>query len=124
MHRRFADPRIRKHSSFADNAILILLYVQLLLGLGTIFISVQHLDGHEMVTFMNWAQGIFTFDFRAASYIIGAHWIFKAHLVLGLTIFLVFPFTRLVHMFSAPLRYIFRQGYQVVRRKPVPGAEK
>ncbi|WP_339737445.1 respiratory nitrate reductase subunit gamma [uncultured Maricaulis sp.] len=38
--------------------------------------------------------------------------------------FLVFPFTRLVHMFSAPLRYIFRQGYQVVRRKPVPGAEK
>ncbi|WP_417492549.1 respiratory nitrate reductase subunit gamma [Maricaulis sp.] len=124
MHRRFADPRIRKHSSFADNAILTLLYVQLLLGLGTIFISVQHLDGHEMVTFMNWAQGIFTFDFRASSYIIDAHWIFKTHILLGLTIFLVFPFTRLVHMFSAPLRYIFRQGYQVVRRKPVPGAEK
>lgn len=124
MHRRFADARIRKHSSFADNAILILLYAQLLLGLGTIFISVQHLDGHEMTTFMSWAQGIFTLDFRAASYIIGAHWIFKAHLLLGLTIFLVFPFTRLVHMFSAPLRYVFRQGYQVVRRKPVPGAEK
>tara|TARA_R110000868_G_scaffold13892_1_gene64568 strand:+ start:2026 stop:2730 length:705 start_codon:yes stop_codon:yes gene_type:complete len=124
MHRRFFDARIRAHSSFADNAILILLYAQLLLGLGTIFISLQHLDGHEMVTFMSWAQGIFTLDFRAASYISGAHWIFKAHILLGLTIFLVFPFTRLVHMFSAPARYIFRQGYQVVRRKPVPGADK
>jgi nitrate reductase gamma subunit len=124
MHRRFFDARIRAHSSFADNAILTLLYAQLLLGLGTIFISLQHLDGHEMVTFMSWAQGIFTLDFRAASYISGAHWIFKAHILLGLTIFLVFPFTRLVHMFSAPARYIFRQGYQVVRRKPVPGADK
>ncbi len=124
LHRRLADARIRANSSFADNAVLILLYVQLLLGLGTIFISLQHLDGHEMVTFMNWAQGIFIFDFRAASYIIDAHWIFKAHILLGLTIFLIFPFTRLVHMLSAPVRYVFRQGYQIVRRKPVPGVKK
>jgi nitrate reductase gamma subunit len=124
LHRRFSDSRIRATSSFADNGILVLLYIQLLLGLGTIFISLNHLDGHEMVTFMSWAQGIFTLDLAASSYIAHAHWLFKAHLFLGLTIFLLFPFTRLVHMFSAPVRFIFRSGYQVVRRKPARGESK
>ncbi len=58
-HRRLADPRIRNTSSFGDIAILLLL-VQFTLGLATIHVSAQHLDGHEMVKFMNWAQGIVT----------------------------------------------------------------
>lgn len=124
LHRRMADPRIRATASFGDNAILIILYVQLLLGLGTIFVSMNHLDGHEMVTFMSWAQGIFVFDFAASSYIEHAHWIFKAHLFLGLTIFLIFPFTRLVHIFSAPARYVFRRGYQIVRTRTEHGGQK
>jgi nitrate reductase gamma subunit len=117
LHRRLTDPRIRATSSFSDIAILILLLMQLLLGMGTIPISAQHLDGHEMVTFMSWANGIFTFDGAAASYIEHANWIFKLHLFLGLTIFLVFPFTRLVHMLSAPIRFVFRPGYQIVRSR-------
>ena len=117
LHRRLSDPRVRATSSFADIAILVLLLVQLLLGMGTIPISAQHLDGHEMVTFMSWANGIFTFDGAAASYIEHAHWVFKLHLFLGLTIFLVFPFTRLVHMLSAPLRFVLRPGYQIVRSR-------
>lgn len=116
-HRRLFDARIRRTSSFGDIAILLLLIVQLILGLGTIAVSAQHLDGAEMVTFMDWAQGIVTFDTRAASYIAGASWIFKLHIFLGLTIFLVFPFTRLVHMLSAPVRYLWRPGYQVVRTR-------
>lgn len=117
LHRRLFDARIRSTTSFADMAILLLLYAQLVLGLGTIAVSMQHLDGHEMVTFMSWAQGIFTFQADAAQHIVHAHWLFKMHIFLGLTIFLVFPFTRLVHMFSAPVRYVFRSGYQVVRRR-------
>ncbi len=121
LHRRLTDPRIYATSSFADIAILVLLLAQLVLGIGTIFVSLQHLDGGEMVTFMTWAQGIFTFDGAAASHIEHAHWIFKLHLFLGLTIFLVFPFTRLVHMLSAPLRYLIRPGYQIVRsRRSMP----
>ena len=65
-----------------------------MLGLATIFVSLQHLDGHEMTTFMAWAQGIFTFDPNAAGYIANAAPIFKLHLFLGLTIFLVFPRSR------------------------------
>ena len=59
--RRLYDPRIRASSTVADTGILILLMVQLLLGLGTIFVSLQHLDGHEMTKFMGWAQRILTF---------------------------------------------------------------
>ncbi|MDH3233591.1 MAG: respiratory nitrate reductase subunit gamma [Alphaproteobacteria bacterium] len=117
LHRRLFDARIRATSSFGDHAILILLYVQIVLGLSTIFVSMRHLDGAEMVKFMTWAQGIFVFRADAASYVRDAHWIFKLHLFLGLTIFLVFPFTRLVHMLSAPIRYLWRPGYQVVRRR-------
>jgi len=122
-HRRLFDARIRATSSFADTAILLLLMAQLLLGLMTIPVSLQHLDGHEMTKFMEWAQRIFTFRSGAAEMVAGAHPIFKAHLVLGLTILLVFPFTRLVHMFSAPVWYIGRRGYQLVRTKGRAPAE-
>jgi nitrate reductase gamma subunit len=116
-HRRLFDPRIRATSSFGDTAILLLLWVQLTLGMATVFISLQHMDGHEMVKFMNWAQGIVTLQPSAASYVLDVHPIFKAHIFLGLTIFLVFPFTRLVHVWSAPIWYLGRPGYQVVRTR-------
>ncbi len=118
LHRRLFDARVRATSTFSDTGVLILLYLQLMLGLGTIFVSANHLDGGEMVKFMNWAQGIFTFRGDAADYVAGAHWIFKLHLFLGLTILLVFPFTRLVHMLSAPVRYLWRPGFQIVRARP------
>ncbi len=116
-HRRLFDARIRATSSFGDTAILLILFVQLLLGLSTIPISMQHLDGQEMVKFMEWAQRILTFRAGASDLVADAHPIFKAHLTLGLTIFLIFPFTRLVHMFSAPVWYLGRRGYQLVRTK-------
>jgi len=117
IHRRFLDPRIRAASSFADNMIILLLWAQLALGLATIPLSMQHLDGHEMVKFMNWAQGIFTFRSGASGQIADVALVFKLHLFLGLTILLLFPFTRLVHMLSAPVRYVWRPGYQVVRSR-------
>jgi nitrate reductase gamma subunit len=117
LHRRLFDPRIRKTSSFADIAILVILMVQLLLGLGTILVSLQHLDGEEMTKFMAWAQGIATFEQNAADHIADVALVFKIHLTLGLTILLLFPFTRLVHMLSVPLRYLTRPGYQIVRSR-------
>ena len=117
IHRRLFDSRIRKTSSFWDIAILFLLYVQLILGLISILVSAQHLDGEEMVRFMTWTQGIVTFQTGVADLILNAHIIFKLHLVLGMTLFLVFPFTRLVHVLSAPIWYLGRKGYQIVRTR-------
>jgi nitrate reductase gamma subunit len=117
VHRRLFDSRIRKTSSFGDIAVLLLLYAQLTLGLATISVSLGHLDGHEMVRFMSWAQGVLTLQPGVSAIVADAHPLFKAHLLLGMTIFLVFPFTRLVHVWSAPVWYLGRRGYQVVRSK-------
>jgi nitrate reductase gamma subunit len=115
VHRRLFDARIRTTSSFGDIAILLLLYAQLILGLSSIAVSLQHLDGHVMVRFMTWAQGILTLQPGVSALIADVSPIFKLHLFLGMTIFLVFPFTRLVHIWSAPVWYLGRRGYQVVR---------
>ena len=122
VHRRLFDPRIRKTSSFGDIAILLMLYAQLTLGLSTIPVSLGHLDGHEMVRFMTWAQSILTLRPAASALVADASPVFKLHLFLGMTIFLVFPFTRLVHVWSAPVWYLGRRGYQVVRTTRTGGA--
>jgi len=117
LHRRLFDPRIRATSSFSDIAVLVLLLAQLLLGLFTITLSMHHLDGHEMVKFMEWTQHIVTFRGGAADFVRDVHPVFKLHLTLGMFIFIVFPFTRLVHIWSAPVFYVFRRQYQIVRRR-------
>jgi nitrate reductase gamma subunit len=117
LHRRLTDPRIRATSTFADTGILALLLLQLIIGLGTIIVSLDHLDGGAMVQFMNYSRAIFTFQTDAWLQIVDAHWIFKLHMALGLFIFILFPFTRLVHMLSVPVRYLWRPGYQIVRSR-------
>ena len=117
LRRRITDPRIRATSQFSDLPILIILFVQLVLGLITIPFSAQHMDGSSMLALASWAQHLVTFQGDAASFVMGEALVFKLHLVLGLTIFLVFPFTRLVHVWSVPIQYLTRTGYQVVRRR-------
>ena len=117
LHRRLFDPRIRVTSTFSDLAILIILWVQLVLGLVTIPYSLSHADGSVMLRLSEWAQRIVTFRGDAAELVAGLAWPYQIHLILGLTIFLLFPFSRLVHIWSAPVRYLWRPGYQIVRSR-------
>jgi nitrate reductase gamma subunit len=114
--RRMTNPRIRATGSGRDMLVLWLLYAQLLLGMASIFVSFGHMDGEQMVRLGAWAQHIVTFRWGAAEFIADAHWIYKAHVFLGLTLVLIFPFTRLVHIWSIPLGYLTRP-YQIVRRR-------
>jgi nitrate reductase gamma subunit len=118
LQRRLTEPRIRATSRPMDVFILLLLLAQLLLGLFSITVSLQHLDGAEMLRLMAWVQHIATFRGDAATYVAEAPLVFKLHLVLGMTIFLVFPFSRLVHIWSgfAAVGYVVR-AYQVVRSR-------
>jgi nitrate reductase gamma subunit len=118
IHRRLFEPRIRATSRPMDMAVLLLLLAQLLLGLFSIAVSVQHLDGEEMIKLMTWAQHIVTFRGDAAGNVADVALVFKLHLVLGMTIFLIFPFSRLVHIWSgfAAVTYLAR-AYQVVRSR-------
>lgn len=114
--RRLFNARIRATGTDRDLLVLVLLYVQLILGLSSIVVSSGHMDGAQMVKLGEWAQHIVTFRLGAADYILDAHWIFKAHIFLGLTLVLIFPFTRLVHVWSMPIAYL-RRPYQVVRKR-------
>ena len=123
LYRRLGDARIRATSSRMDILILLLLYAQLLLGLVSIHFSAQHLDGSEMLKLAGWAQHIVTLRPDAADLLTDVALVFKLHILLGLTIFLIFPFSRLVHIWSAPIGYVGRP-YQVVRRRGGAAAER
>lgn len=114
--RRLFNPRVRNTSAPRDILLLVLLYAQLILGLCSIVVSAGHLDGSQMTKLAEWAQHIVTFRPGAAEYIADAHWIYKAHVALGITLILITPFTRLVHIWSVPLGYL-RRPYQVVRKR-------
>ena len=117
LHRRIFDDRIRLTSHRTDLFILVILWVQLVLGLITLPFSYGHSDGSVMLVLSDWAQRIVTFRPDAAG-LVALDWPYKVHLVLGMTIFLLFPFSRLVHVWSGfgTLAYVFRP-YQVVRSR-------
>ncbi|HFL8819340.1 MAG TPA: respiratory nitrate reductase subunit gamma [Candidatus Azoamicus sp. OHIO2] len=115
-YRRFYFDHVYKTTQPSDVIVIILLYIQLILGLISIIISYNHItDPSSMIAFANWVQGIVLFSGDIHTYIINEHWIFKTHLFIGMSILLIFPFTRLVHIFSIPYLYILRDGYQIVR---------
>lgn len=118
LHRRLTDDRIRATSKTSDILIAVILWFQLLLGLVTIPLSGQHLDGSMMMKLAGWAQDIVTFNSGAVALLSGVDWVFKLHMFLGMTIFLIFPFTRLVHIWSgfASVTYLVRP-YQIVRSR-------
>jgi len=118
VHRRLAEPRIRATSKPMDIVILLWILATLVLGLISIFVSLGHPDGAVMAQLAHWAQHVVTFQPDAAAYILDVHPIYKTHLVFGMTVFVLFPFSRLVHVWSgfATVRYLAR-AYQLVRAR-------
>jgi len=116
--RRFSNDRLRAVTTAGDKLVMVWILLTLLLGLSSIFVSASHMDGHMMVLLMNWAQHIVTFRGDAASFIFDAPLVFKLHLFMGMSLFVIFPFTRLVHVWSGfgAVAYLGR-AYQLVRRR-------
>ncbi|MEI2265760.1 respiratory nitrate reductase subunit gamma [Erwinia sp. CGal63] len=116
LKRRLLNPRVRATSSTGDILILTLLVAQAALGVLTIPFSAQHMDGSEMMKLVAWAQAIVSFHGGASAHLEGVALIYRVHMVLGMTLFLLFPFCRLVHIWSVPLEYLTRR-YQLVRNR-------
>jgi len=116
IHRRLTDPRIRRNSRKWDIAITLMLWLQLALGLLTVPLSAYHMDGELFETLTSYVKGIVTLDGGAAALMIGVPLTYKLHILLGFTLFLVSPFTRMIHIWSGvgTLAYLFRP-YQIVR---------
>lgn len=118
LHRRLFDARIRYTSRFADIAVLVVLWIQLVVGLITLPYSWQHADGSVMLVLADWAQRIVTLRPVDATALASLPWPYLFHIVFGVTIFLLLPFSRLVHVWSgfAAIGYLFRP-YQVMRSR-------
>jgi nitrate reductase gamma subunit len=116
--RRFSNDRLLRVTTFRDKIVLFWLLATLLLGLSSIFASASHMDGHMMVMLMTWAQHVLTLRSDAASFVIDAPLVFKLHLFMGMSLFVIFPFTRLVHVWSGfgALGYLGR-AWQLVRAR-------
>ncbi len=116
--RRVFDPRIRLTSHRTDIAVLLILWVQLVVGLITLPFSWQHADGSTMLILADWAQRIVTLRPVDATALAALPWPYLFHIVFGMTIFLLFPFSRLVHVWSgfATVAFLFRP-HQVVRSR-------
>jgi len=118
--RRFFNSRVSAASRGSDKFVLTWLLITLCLGLSTIPFSLGHAakgDASVMVALADWAQSIICLRPNPAL-LAKVDPVFKTHMVFGMTVFLVFPFTRLVHVWSAPFGYAVRP-YQVVRSKRV-----
>jgi nitrate reductase gamma subunit len=114
--RRFSNDRLRSVTTIKDKVVMLWILGTLLLGLSSIVLSASHTDGHLMVQFMSWAQHVVTFRGDAAQFVAEAPTLFKVHLFMGMSLFVIFPFTRLVHVWSgfASVGYLGR-AYQLVR---------
>lgn len=125
LHRRLADPRIRANSRKWDFTVVVLLLAQLGLGLSTIYFSALSMGGPVFELLVQYVKGIVTFQLDAARLLVSVPLVYRIHILLGFTIFLITPFTRLVHIWSglATLAYVIRP-YQLVRSSRSPRVRK
>jgi nitrate reductase gamma subunit len=87
-----------------------------LLGLLTVPLSAYHMDGSVFVLLMTYVKGVVTLNSGTAELMTGVPLVYKLHILLGFTIFLISPFTRMIHIRSGvgALAYVVRP-YQIVR---------
>ncbi|MCM3124997.1 MULTISPECIES: respiratory nitrate reductase subunit gamma [unclassified Mesobacillus] len=113
--RRASVKRIRVNSKFKDWLSLVLLGIVVIVGFtNTVGYTASGGDFDYRTTIGPWFRGILTFN-PAPGYMIGAPIGFQAHILLAFALFAVWPFTRLVHVWSLPLEYLKRK-YLVYRR--------
>jgi nitrate reductase gamma subunit len=118
--RRMFNPRIRAASRWIDINILGWLALTVTAGLLTLPVSISHAsagDTETMVRLADWVQSILYLH-PDPQLVRDVNPIYKLHMFVGMSVFLFFPFTRLVHIWSAPLAYLFR-AYQIVRIRRV-----
>ena len=102
--RRFRNKSVWATSKIQDYVIVVLLLVQISLGLWCTYITTQS-SLEDYMAMEYWAQGIFIFEPDSWKYIADADLIYKLHIVNGFLIFIIFPFTKLMHMIMVPVLY-------------------
>ncbi len=116
--RRGTNPRVRAVTSRMDLILLLLLLLSVVTGIGTA-IFYRWGSGWYVQTATPYLRSLVTFSLKV-EYMAPLPLLVKIHAVNAFVILAVFPFTRLVHVLSVPLAYLWRP-YQIViwRRRRV-----
>ena len=102
--RRFTNKMVRATGKFQDDLIVALLLFQIALGLWSTYITSQS-PLSDYMAMEHWAQGIFILEPDSWKHIAHVDVIYKLHIANGFLIFILFPFTKLMHMVAAPFKY-------------------
>lgn len=120
--RRLLIGRVRRNGSSIDIAVDLLLLAVIGLGMGETIgwqLGVGEYAYRETVSV--WFRDLFAF--RAdASLMSGAPWIYQAHTLASVTLVALWPFSRLVHVWTAPVQYVIRRAHILYRGSPVTSA--
>jgi nitrate reductase gamma subunit len=118
LYRRFRIPRVRATTTRSDRVLYPLLVVVILFGmLATVWgTAIDRYAYRETVS--PWFRGIFTLQPQEAL-MANASFVFQAHALTAWLLFAVWPFTRLVHVWSVPLSYFGRSPILYRSRKSV-----
>ncbi len=104
-----------------DKVMYVFLLGAILAGLATTVISVfDHSVTDYRQTVSPWFRSIWILQPDVAA-MAASSLSFKIHVVWGLALFMLWPFTRLVHAFTAPLHYFFRPYIVYRSRDARPG---
>lgn len=117
--RRFANRRIRRTTTRMDRALFAVLAIVIVLGMvETVGRNLLGGGYDYRSTVAVWFRGIFHFDPDAAL-MEEAPLVYRLHALSAWVLFALWPFTRLVHVWSAPIAYLWRP-YVVYRRRVRP----
>lgn len=106
-----------------DKLMYVVLVAALVVGLATTLLGAASGEEHNYrLTVSPWFRSLFVLqpDIAAMS---GAGLTFQLHTLIGMLLFAIWPFTRLVHAFTAPFQYLFRP-YIVYRSRDAGAASR
>jgi len=115
--RRLRSPRVLAVTSSADWLLLITLLTQVAIGFW-IALVYRWGSGWYLHTAVPWMISLLVFQ-PEIQYVTALPWLVQFHLLAGFFLVLLFPFTRLVHVFTYPLTYLWRPLQVVIwNRRP------
>ncbi|MGA8942922.1 MAG: respiratory nitrate reductase subunit gamma [Thermoactinomyces sp.] len=117
LYRRVSIKRILATSTKSDILVLVFFAMIMLSGLSSTFLNIDNHRFDYRTTIGPWFRSIFLFNANP-NYMADVPIWFKIHIVSAYGIFILWPFTRLVHVFSLPLRYLQRSFVVYRRRMP------
>jgi len=109
--RRVRNPRIFVVTSVMDWVLIVVLFLQVILGFWVALVYRWGSDWY-LHTAVPWLVSLVLLN-PQIQYVITLPWVVKLHMLGGLLVIALFPFTRLVHVFTFPITYLWRP-YQVV----------